>query len=202
MLGRPVPRAAILGASSLRFPAPAKRAGSESSITVGLKVNRDGAEEPTLVVRGHRATSSPLGRFDVSADITHVPCPGEYRFEAAQENSDNGNSIAYGAQIVLFDPESQPSSSKCGIAPPHQPGKVSVTLEEGDRRPFALDARRRGGDLFSGSLSFKRFLECDRPYRLEARFALGAWNRIYSFGVRVKETDISVPGREPSASPC
>lgn len=175
---------------------------SASSITVGLKVNHNGAEQPTMVVRGHRATPSPLGKFNVNASLPHVPCPGDYRFEAAQENTENGNSIAYGAQITLFDNEPQSARVDCGSVPPSRGGRVKVTLEAANKEPFVLRVSRDGGGLFGGTLDFTKFLECDQAYRLEASFDLAGWDRVYSFGVRVNEIDISVPGKKPSSSPC
>jgi hypothetical protein len=175
---------------------------SGSSITVGLKVVHDGAEQPTLVVRGHRTTSSPLGKFKISANVAHIPCAGEYRFEAAQENTENGNSLAYGAQITLSDVQAQPPGSDCGVAPPPRPGALEVALEIGNQRPFFLHASRAGKGLFAGTLSFTKFPECNRTYRLETRLDLAGWNRAYSFDARVGEIDVSMPGHEPNASPC
>jgi hypothetical protein len=176
--------------------------GTGSSITVGLKVTHSGTEQPTMVVRGHRATPSPLGKFNVSASLPHVPCSGEYRFEAAQENTENGNSIAYGAQITLFDGETQPPGAGCGTVPLSRRGTVKVTLETPNKKPFILHVTRNAGGPFRGTLHFTKFLECDQTYRLETDFHLTGLDRTYSFGVLVNEIDISVPGKKPVSSPC
>jgi hypothetical protein len=175
---------------------------AESSITVGLEVSQTGAEQPTFAIRGNRTNPSVLGRFKVEATVARIPCPGDYRFEAGQENTENGNSITYSAQISLFNLESQPPGARCGVAPPARPGHLTVMMDVGNQEPFALSGRRRTGEPFNGTLSFTRFLECDRTYRLETAFDLADWTRTFDFDMRVIEIGISIPGRKATSERC
>lgn len=175
---------------------------AESSMTVGLEVSQTGAEQPTLAIRGNRTNPSVLGRFKVETTVARIPCPGDYRFEAGQENTENGNSITYSAQITLFNLESQPPGARCGVAPPARPGHLTVMMDVGGQEPFALSGRRRTGESFDGTLSFTRFLECDRTYRLETGFDLASWTRSFDFDMRVIEIGISIPGRKATPERC
>ena len=168
----------------------------ESSITLGLEISRTDAARPTLDLRGHRTTPGNSGTFKVGANISRIPCPGEYRFEAAQENTGNGNSATYTALVKLFDPSSHPPGARCGVSPPPLPGRVSVSLATLDSELFVLHGTRRSAGQFKGTLSFVSFLECGRAYRLETALDLAGWNRSFDFGLRVVEVNATLQGKK------
>ena len=169
---------------------------AESSITVGLEVSRSGAERPLLAVRGYRNGPGATGTFEVDADVSRIPCPGAYRFEAAQENTRNGNSATYTALIKLLDPELRPPGARCGVAPPPLSGQIRIALGARESEPFVLRGERRGGGQFKGRLSFISFPECDRPYQLKTALDLAGWDRNVDFRVRILEVDATIQGKK------
>ncbi len=165
----------------------------ESTFTVGFELSRSGAERPTLAVRGHRSSGiGASGPFEVSANVSRIPCAGVYRFEAGQENTRNGNSASYSARIRLLDPE---PPLRCGIAPPPLPGEVEVSLTVRESELFHLRGERHNAGLFEGTLNVARLPECGQPYRLEARLDLAGWDRSVDFKVRILEVDATFQGK-------
>jgi hypothetical protein len=161
-----------------------------------LEVSRIGSERPTLDVRGSRTSPGNSGPFKVNADISRIPCPGEYRFEAAQENTGNGNSATYTALIKLFDLVSHPADARCGISPPPFPGSESVSLGVLKSEFFVLEGTRPDAGPFKGTLTFDHFLQCGKGYRLETTLDLTGWRRSFDFKVRVLEVKATLQGRK------
>jgi hypothetical protein len=155
-----------------------------------------------LGLRGNRTSPGNSGTFKVAASIYSVPCPGEYRFEAAQENTGNGNSATYTALIRLFDPSSHPPGARCGVSPPPLPGRVSVSLAALDDELFVLHGTRRNPGPFKGTLSFVSFLQCNRPYRLETALDLAGWTRSLDFRLQVLEVNATLQGKKLPGERC
>lgn len=183
---------------ALAPPAPA----SDSSITLGLRVARTNPVRPTLDLRGTTVGRDNPGAFRVETHIARIPCPGEYRFDAAEEDSSNGNSSTYSALLRLFDPSIRPAGSRCGGPPPLLPGRVNVLLQDRVDRLFVVRGARSNGGAFEGGLSFSRLPQCDRSYELEADLDLAGWSRSAEFKVQVLEIHTTLQGRPVQSERC
>lgn len=182
-------------ADSVLISSPAE-GSSGSSVTVGLEVARSGTVRPALTIRGNRTSASDTGPFRAETEVSRIPCPGEYRFEAAQEDARTGNSATYTALIELFDLSASPAAARCGIPPPPLAGRVSILVEAHGDETFVLHGKRRNGGRFKGELFFKEFLRCGRPYRLSADLDLVGLRREFDFKAHVIEVRAEFQGRK------
>lgn len=173
-----------------------------TSTTLGLKVNRPGAERPTLDARGSRPGPGNSGKFGMSADISRIPCAGEYVFGVALENAGNGNSQTFTAVIELFDPALRPAGARCGVAPPRLGGHLDVSLTVLEHEPFSLEGDRSNGGSFKGKLTLAKFLECNKDYRLGIELDLAGWRRRADFKVRVLEFEATYQRRRIPSQRC
>jgi hypothetical protein len=174
-----------------------------ASVTLALSVADAGGEErPVLDLRGRHTNPRNSSLFQVSANVSRIPCPGNYMLTSAQEDDLTGNTETYAALIELFEPDAQPPGTRCGISPPHLPGHVEIALYAPKERTFKLNADRQGGGPFGGSLTFKVYPECDKDYRLKTDLSLSGWNRSAEFGVRVLEFSATFQGRQIPTQRC
>jgi hypothetical protein len=182
---------------------PAAESAARASVTLALALaNSDGEERPVLDLRGRRTQPDNSSLFRVSAQVSRIPCPGEYRLTSAQEDDLTGNTETYTALIKLFEPEAHPAGTRCGLSPPRLPGHVEIILHDPEERTFRLDADREGGGPFGGSLMFRIYPECDRDYRLETDLDLSGWSRSIEFRVRVIEFSATFQGRRIPTQRC
>ncbi|HSS04473.1 MAG TPA: hypothetical protein VLK89_04710 [Solirubrobacterales bacterium] len=168
---------------------------SDTSVIVGLTIARTDPTRPTLDLRGRSVSRYEPEAYKVDTHISRIPCPGEYRFHAATEDSSNGNSSSYSALLRLFDPSAHPPGTPCNQAPPPLPGEMRVLLQDGLEKLFAVKGGRSNGGTFEGGLFLSSLPECDKTYTLKATLELAGWSRSAEFKVRAIELSSTLQGR-------
>lgn len=189
-------QAMALGATSagprslvLSEPLVPQLAGSSSDtrVTIGLTVARTDPVRPTLDLRGRSIDRSEPGAYEVHTHVSRLPCAGEYRFYAGTEDTSNGNSSSFRAQLRLFDGSTSPAGARCGGKPPPLPGYMSLRLQDRIDRLLVIKGGRSNGGAFDGRLDLASLPECDKTYTLEAKLDLNGWKRTGEFKVRAIE---------------
>jgi hypothetical protein len=187
-------------------PAAPDRQFAESSgqpsVTIGLQAVRASSLRPTLALRGHSIGREEPEAFKVETDLSQVPCPGEYHFETAEEDSKNGNSSTYDALIRLFDPAAHPANARCGGPLPPLRGHMNVLLQDRVNRLFAIKGARSNGGAFEGRLTLSGLPQCGRSYTLEADADLAGWSRSLEFKVQVIEINTTLQGKPAQSDRC
>lgn len=175
---------------------------TDTTVTIGLKVARTNPAHPTFDLRGRSIDRHEVGAYKVDTRISQIPCPGEYRFDAATEDNSNGNSSSYSALLRLFDPVTHPSGARCGGAPPAFRGRMSVLLQDRVERLFLAKGTRSNGGAFAGRLFLSSLPECDKTYGLEAALDLNGWSRSAEFKVQAIRIDTTLQGRQAESKRC
>jgi hypothetical protein len=175
---------------------------TDTSVTIGLKVARTNPAHPTFDLRGRSIDRHEVGAYKVDTRVSQIPCPGEYRFEAATEDSSNGNSSSYSALLRLSDPVTHPSGARCGGAPPPLRGQMSILLQNRVERLFLAKGTRSNGGAFGGKLFLSSLPECDKTYVLEAALDLDDWSRSAEFKAQAVKIDTTLQGRPAESKRC
>ena len=196
---------ASLATLALAWASPAGALGfgaGDPSVTIGLQAIHSNSLRPTLDLRGHSIDREDSEAFSVDTLLSRVPCPGEYRFEAAEEDSGNGNSSTYNALIRLAGPTAHPDGGRCGGALPPVRGQMSVLLQDRVDRLFVVKGTRSNGGAFGGRLTLTSLPQCDRNYTLEANVDLAGWSRSLEFRVQVLEVNATLQGKSIESERC
>lgn len=196
---------AILATLALAWAAPAGAWGFEGgdpSVTIGLQAIHSNALRPTLDLRGHSIDREDSEAFSVDTHLSRVPCPGEYRFKAAEENSSNGNSSTYDALIRLAAPTAHPVGGRCGGALPPVRGQMSVLLQDRIDSLFVVKGSRSNGGAFGGRLTLSSLPQCHKSYTLEVNVDLTGWSRNLEFRVQVLEVNTTLQGEPAESDRC
>jgi len=167
----------------------------DTSVVIGLTVARTNPVSPTLDLRGRSVDSHEPGAYKVDAHVSRIPCPGEYRFHAATEDTSNGDSSSYSALLRLFSPSAQPPGVGCGGAAPSLPGRMSVRLQDRTEELFSVTGGRSNAGPFAGDLLLSSVPECDKTYVLEATLDLAHWDRSVEFKVQAIKLNATVQRR-------
>jgi hypothetical protein len=175
---------------------------NDTSVIIGLTVAEMDPVRPTLDLRGRSVSRSEPGTYKVDTHISRIPCPGEYRFHAATEDTSNGNSSSYSALLKLFDPSARLPGAHCGGTPPPRPGRMSIRLQDRTENLFTVKGGRSNAGAFEGSLAFSSVPECDKTYTLDAALELVGWSRRIEFNVRAIELNVNLPGRTTEDKRC
>jgi hypothetical protein len=183
-------------------PTIVEKSAMDSSVTIGLELTRKGTEKPALSLRGNSISREEPSAFRVDTHIARIPCPGEYRFDAAEEDSSNGNSSTYSALIRLLSFSAHPADSRCGASLPPLPGRMSIYLQDRVEAFFAVQGARSNAGPFKGPLSFNGVPQCDRDYRLETELDLARWSRSVDFKVKVIQIDVTLQGKSIESKRC
>lgn len=157
---------------------------------------------PTLDLRGRSVDRNEPAAYEVDTHISRIPCPGEYHFHAATEDTSNGNSSSYSALLRLFDPSPRLPGAHCGGTPPLRPGRMSVRLQNRTETLFTVKGARSNAGAFEGSLVFSSVPECDKTYTLDAALDLAGSSRRIEFNVRAIELNVNLPGRATEDKRC
>lgn len=174
----------------------------DPSVTIGLQAIHSNSLRPTLDLRGHSIHRDDSEAFSVDTNLSRVPCPGDYRFEAAEEDSSNGNSSTYDALIRLVGLTDHPAGGRCGGALPPVRGHMSVLMQDRVNRLFVVKGSRSNGGAFGGRLTLSSLPQCDRSYTLEANVDLVDWNRSLAFRVQVLEVNTTLQGKSIESERC
>lgn len=200
VLGSETPDDLPFGAGSLS-PLLAQPS-SDTSVTVGLTVAQTSPARPTLDLRGRSIGRDETEDYKVETRVPRIPCPGEYRFHAATEDTSNGNSSSYSALLRLFDPSVHPPGARCGGSPPPLPGQMRVLLQSRVDRLFLVQGARSNAGAFEGKLSLSSVPECNKNYTLEAALNLSGWSRSVEFKVQAIEINTTLQGRPAESKRC
>jgi hypothetical protein len=176
--------------------------GGDPSVTIGLQAIHSNSLRPTLDLRGHSIDHEDSEAFSVDTHLSRVPCPGEYRFEAAEENSSNGNSSTYDALIRLAGPTAHPAGERCGGALPPVRGQMSVLLQDRIDSLFVVKGSRSNGGAFGGRLTLSSLPQCHKSYTLEVNVDLTGWSRSLEFRVQVLEVNTTLQGEPAESDRC
>ncbi len=181
-------------------PAGARGVGAgDPSVTIGLQAIHSNSLRPTLDLRGHSIDREDSETFSVDTRLSRVPCPGEYRFEAAEENSSNGNSSTYDALIRLVG---LTAGGHCGSALPLVRGQMSVLLQDRLDSLFVVKGSRSNGGAFGGRLTLSSLPQCHKNYTLEVNVDLAGWSRSLEFRVQVLEVNTTLQGEPAESDRC
>lgn len=175
---------------------------SDTSVTIGLTVAQKSPVRPALDLRGRSISRNETEDYKVEARIPRIPCPGEYRFHAATEDTSNGNSSSYSALLRLFSPSVHPAGARCGGSPPPLPGHMSVLMQDRVDRLFLVQGVRSNAGAFEGRLSLSSVPECDKSYTLETTLDLAGWSRSVEFKAQAIEIDTTLQGRPAESKRC
>jgi hypothetical protein len=180
----------------------AAESSSDTSVIIGLTVAQTDPVRPTLDLRGRSVDRNEPGTYEVDAHVSRIPCPGEYQFHAATEDTSNGNSSSYSALLRLFDPSPRLPGAHCGRTPPPHPGRMSVRLQDRTENLFTVKGGRSNAGAFEGRLDFSSVPECDKTYTLDATLDLAGLSRRVEFNVRAIELNVNLPGRATEDKRC
>ncbi|MGC1850935.1 MAG: hypothetical protein WA687_00695 [Solirubrobacterales bacterium] len=178
------------------------QSSSDTSVTIGLTVVRTDPMRPTLALRGRSVDREEPAAFKVDTRISRIPCPGEYRFHAATEDTSNGNSSSYTALLRLFDPSTHPAGARCGVAPAPLPGRMSVLLQSQAESLFLVRGSRSHAGAFEGRLSLRSLPECDKTYELATNLELAGSSRGIEFKVQTINFSVTLQGKPADGKRC
>lgn len=178
------------------------QASSDTSVTVGLTVARTDPMRTTLALRGRSVDREEPAAYAVDTRVPRIPCPGEYRFHAATEDTSNGNSSSYTALLRFFDPSIRPAGARCGVTPPPRPGRMRVLLQNREQRLLSVKGGRSNAGPFEGRLSLLSLPECDRTYELAAGLDLAGWSRSVEFKVQTISYSTTLQGSPADGERC
>jgi len=177
------------------------QAASAGPTSVSFRIFRVPHHDRVVEVRGYR----PLGQdaFGATARLGPLPCPGQYRLVAEQEDQENGVASSFVATMKLTGLTTSLGAPSCDQSFPGGPGKGDLFLSTGDsERSVSLHVHRTGGEGFSGKLTIGRIPECGPAYGLVGRFEVGGAAYSYRTTCRLTSGEVVVGDKERPSPGC